>query len=379
MATQNSGKMGQTKRSTDDLINGAVSQQQDWHERRRSFARVFLNSLNVFAKPNPTKKVVGKPAIKTKEEDKKSVLREYWFPILCAFIVIFVTIWVVFNHIKTNNTSSTIPEPIVRTVPAQLKTPKFDIVRIGDNGTIVVAGRWHKNKSISVFMNQKLVATIMTDKNGEFVYAPTHAWTPGNYTIYLMDVDSKIKSADKAFIYVSDAGAENSVSLLMTKSGSTVLQAPAMLRDGDLSVSKIDYLDNGRLVITGDGLPRLRVSMTLNDTMLGTTKVSDYKHFGLGADVDELIPGNEYTLSVRMHDSDGNVIATVSHTFTMPQMTGDDDTYYTVRRGDCLWIVARNFMRRGVLFSVIAARNNIENPDLIFPKQKLNIPVQPKK
>ena len=383
MATQNSGKMGQTKRSTDDLINGAVSQQQDWHERRRNFARVFLNSLNVFAKPNPNKRVVGKPAVKSwgNKKDNRSVLHEYWFPVVCAFIVIFVTIWVLCNHIRAYSTVSglVVPEPIVRTVPAKLKSPKFDIVRVGDNGTIIVAGRWHKNKSVSIFMNQKLVATIMTDKNGEFVYAPTHALAAGNYTIYLMDVDSKIKSADKAFIYVSDAGPENSVSLLMTKSGSSVLQAPAVLRDGDLSVSKIDYLDNGRLVITGDGLPRLRVSATLNDNVLGTARVSDYKHFGLGTDVGELVPGDEYTLNIRMHDGDGNIVATVSHTFAMPQMTGDDDTYYTVRRGDCLWIIARNFMRRGVLFSVIAARNNIENPDLIFPKQKLNIPVQPKK
>ena len=59
----------------------------------------------------------------------------------------------------------------------------------------------------------------------------------------------------------------------------------------------------------------------------------------------------------------------------MPKMTGDDDTYYTVRRGDCLWIIARNFLRRGVLFSIIADRNNIENPNLIYPNQNLQIPV----
>ena len=61
--------------------------------------------------------------------------------------------------------------------------------------------------------------------------------------------------------------------------------------------------------------------------------------------------------------------------FFMPEMTGEDDTYYTVRRGDCLWIIARNFMRRGILFSIIAERNNIKNPDLIFPQQRLQIPV----
>ena len=79
-----------------------------------------------------------------------------------------------------------------------------------------------------------------------------------------------------------------------------------------------------------------------------------------------------------MHDGDGRTVATLNHDFVMPEMTGDDDTFYTVRRGDCLWIIARNFLRRGLLFSIIAERNDIKNPDLIFPKQKLQIPVEAK-
>ncbi|MCQ2581110.1 MAG: LysM peptidoglycan-binding domain-containing protein [Alphaproteobacteria bacterium] len=377
-----SRKMGRTKNSTDDMINGALAQQQDWHERRQSFARDFLTSLNMFAKPNPNRRVVGRPAVKSDEKapdsrnKNRTVLREYWFPILCAFVVIFVTIWVLFHHIGANSSAQPVPEPIVRTVASELKTPAFDIVRIGNDGKIVIAGRWKPDTRVSVYTNKKLVATLITDDNGEFVYAPTRAWAAGNYTVYLMDVATHTKSEDKVFLYISDAGMENSVSLLMTRDGSRVLQAPTMLRDGDLSVSKIDYMDNGRMVITGDGLPRLRVSVMLNDEVLGTARISDYKHFGLGADVGDLTPGDEYTLSVRMHDGDGNIISTITHKFIMPQMTGDDDTYYTVRRGDCLWIIARNFMRRGILFSMIAARNNIENPDLIFPKQKLNIPVK---
>ena len=382
-----SKRMGRTKNSTDDLIDGALAQQQDWHERRRSFSREFLTSLNMFAKPNPARRVVGRPAVKSTNTNatannnatkNKSVLREYWFPILCALIVIFVTIWVLFCHTTNRAVVRPVPEPIVRTVKPALNAPAFDIVRIGADGKIIIAGRWRPNTRVSVYTNKKLVATLITDDNGEFVYAPMRAWDAGNYTVYLMDVETKLKSTDSVFIYVSEHGPENSVSLLMTRDGSRVLQAPSNLRDGDLSVSKIDYLDNGRLVITGDGLPRLRVSAMLNDEMLGTARVSDYKHFGLGADVGDLTPGDEYTLSVRMHDGDGNIISTIAHKFIMPKMTGDDDTYYTVRRGDCLWIIARNFMRRGILFSVIAARNDIQNPDLIFPKQKLNIPVQPK-
>jgi nucleoid-associated protein YgaU len=33
-------------------------------------------------------------------------------------------------------------------------------------------------------------------------------------------------------------------------------------------------------------------------------------------------------------------------------------------------------LRRGVLFSIIAERNAIENPDLIFPEQLLQIPMK---
>ena len=47
--------IGKTKRSTDELIDNAIAQQTDWMERRRRFARRFLKTLNIFARPNPKK------------------------------------------------------------------------------------------------------------------------------------------------------------------------------------------------------------------------------------------------------------------------------------------------------------------------------------
>jgi nucleoid-associated protein YgaU len=118
------------------------------------------------------------------------------------------------------------------------------------------------------------------------------------------------------------------------------------------------------------------VSLSLDDKYIGAARVSDYKNFGVGADVGDLKPGQQYSLTVRLHDGDGQTIATVNHEFVMPEMTGDNDTFYTVRRGDCLWVIAENFLRRGVLFSIIAERNNVENPDLIFTNQLLQIPTK---
>ena len=375
--------MGKIKRTTDDMINDAIAQQNDWQENRREYTRSFLKSLNMFARPsnkNKSENQSAETANAVAARKRRNVVRAYWFPILCAFVVILIAIWVMFIRGATQPRVLVVPsvaEPVVQKVN-QITVPEFDIVRIEQDGDIVIAGRWLPHQNISIMVNNKVVATERTDWAGEFVYTSSHAWNPGNYTIALLGVEPEVKSSDKVFVYISEAGVENSVSLLMTKEGSTLLQAPALLRDGDLSVSKIDYLDTGRVVVTGDGLPRLRVSLALNGEYMGFARVSDHKHFGLGADVGELESGKEYELAVRMHDGDGRTVGTVLHKFVMPEMTGDDDTYYTVRRGDCLWIIARNFMRRGILFSIIAERNSISNPDLIYPKQLLQIPTSGK-
>lgn len=372
MANTNIGK---TKRSTDDLINGAINRQQSWLDKRRQFTRRFLKRFNMF---NANDEVAKKEPVK-KDTERKRVLKSYWFPITCALIVIFLALFVMLFKINApvKIITPSVPEPIIRPIVAKkvYKTPSFDLVRIEKTGNIIVAGRNPKESNISIVINKKVVATEHTNKDGEFVYAPNKALKPGNYVISLIDTNKNIKSEDSVFVYVSEQGYKNSVSLLMTKDGSKIMQSP-VLADGDLVVSKIDYLDTGRMVVTGRALPRLRVSLSLNDKYLGFTRVSDHKNFGLGADVGELKSGEKYKINIRLHDGEGTTIADIEHEFIMPEMTGDDNTFYTVRRGDCLWIIARNFLRRGILFTMIAERNTIKNPDLIYPDQLLQIPLK---
>ncbi|MBO4480296.1 MAG: LysM peptidoglycan-binding domain-containing protein [Alphaproteobacteria bacterium] len=387
MANNNTMVIGKTKRSTDNMIDDAIAQQDSWLARRRSFTRRFLRSRNaaVAEKPAPQKTQPVQPRQTDGKSDNRSVLRDYWFPILCAFIVLLVTIWVIFARtsapqkiVVLNGAKSvpveTVSKGTVKKISEPSDIPTFDIVRVSQDGLVVIGGRWLPNKTISLVVNDKIVSTQSTDKNGEFVYSPKFA--PGNYTVSLLGAKPEMKSQDKVFLYISDTDYRNSVSLLLTPDGSQILQSPSVLKDGDLIVSKIDYLDTGRIVVTGDALPRLRVSLSLDDKYIGYSRVSDHKHFGVGADVGELKPGTEYNLTVRLHDDAGRTVATVNHNFVMPEMTGDNDTFYTVRRGDCLWVIARNFLRKGVLFSIIAERNNIENPDLIYPKQLLQIPTK---
>lgn len=372
----------QTKRSTDEIINGAVDRQQSWLARRRVFTRAFWRKVNVFSHTEETKTTAKKSTVKMNNE---SVLRAYWFPITCALVVLFIAIMVICVRVNTpvKVVVPTIPEPVIKPVDTAksivknqaVLVPSFDLVRIEQDGHVVIAGRNIDESNISIVVNNKVIATEHTNADGEFVYAAKTAWKAGNYAIYLIDADKNIKSSDTVFVYIDEKDYKNSVSLLMTDQGTKVMQSPK-LQDGDLIVSKIDYLDTGRLVVSGRALPRFRVSFALNGKYLGFARVSDYKNFGMGVDVGHLEPGKKYTMTIRLHDTTGTTIAKTEHKFVMPEPTDCDDTFYTVRRGDTLWVIARNFLRRGILFSIIADCNDIENPNLIFPKQVLQIPVK---
>ncbi len=58
----------------------------------------------------------------------------------------------------------------------------------------------------------------------------------------------------------------------------------------------------------------------------------------------------------------------------------DYSKFYKVRRGDCLWNIAKFFYKRPMLWPIIykANKNKIKHPDLIYPNQVFEIPPQPK-
>jgi nucleoid-associated protein YgaU len=385
--------MGEVKRDTSQIIDENIERQQ---EIKKSWAGRRPKTLAV-SNPKPTAKtdtaepiavLPTKPSSIFNDDGKKGFLSAYWFPLLCAAAVVSVAIGTFWPAAKTNG-SNPVPEPVVKTVEPERKAevaavkkpddiakatdrPSFDIARIENNGAIVIAGRFKPNKSISISINKKIVSTMAANGEGEFAYAPKNKLKPGNYTVQILSGEAK---SDKLFVYVDEKPGQ-SVSLLMNANGSRVMQAPSKLADGALAVSKIDYIANKRLVVQGKALPRLRVSLSLNGRLMGMARVSDHKNFGLGAGVGELKPGEKYNLSVKLHDGRNNVVATVDHSFTMPEMTKADETFYVVRRDDCLWVIARNFLGRGIQFSIIAAENNIKNPDLIYPNQKFRIPIK---
>ncbi|MDR1207280.1 MAG: LysM peptidoglycan-binding domain-containing protein [Rickettsiales bacterium] len=384
---------GKIKKSTEEIVDDAVAKQgrisRIWRGRKPSTPAVSIQREQVRAggripsvAENSRIEKSKRAAAPIKDTNNRGIVC-YWFPMVCAVAVVIMILWVILIPrcdvvgMDGATGSNDIPEPTARVVAdvADSAKPGFDIVRIERDGQIVVAGRYMPNKSVSVLLNKKIIATEQSNERGEFVYAAGKPLAPGNYVLRLGAVDEDVSSENDVFLYVSPRGGENSISLLLTKGGSKLLQAPK-LAQGDLVVQKIDYLENDRIMVQGRALPRLRVTLSLDGRELGFARTSDHKNFGLGAPVGKLEPGREYNLAVKLHDGEGGVVAIVGHRFTMPEMTPGTDTHYTVRHDDALWIIARNFLGRGALYTLIVEKNDISNPNLIFPRQVLQIPIE---
>lgn len=69
-------------------------------------------------------------------------------------------------------------------------------------------------------------------------------------------------------------------------------------------------------------------------------------------------------------------VTTTRSTTTSPAPAPNKNKTYTVKRGDCLWNIAKKFYGNGSKYTVIynANRDKIKNPNLIYVGQVLTIP-----
>ena len=73
--SSNKANNKKVKVSTDELIDSAIAQQNNWMENRRNFARRFLKTLNIFARPAPKKDDDGVAIVQDKQQRKTGLRR----------------------------------------------------------------------------------------------------------------------------------------------------------------------------------------------------------------------------------------------------------------------------------------------------------------
>jgi nucleoid-associated protein YgaU len=143
-----------------------------------------------------------------------------------------------------------------------------------------------------------------------------------------------------------------------------------------LSLDTIDYTQDGRAMLSGHTLPDSDLLLYLDNGSLGTAKADGSGRWTFVPE--QKAPAGNHQLRVDLVDGGGKVQARVEVPFAQPDFStvALKDDSVIVQPGNSLWRIARRTYGNGVQFTVIyeANKDNIRNPDMIYPGQIFNLP-----
>ncbi len=316
--------------------------------------------------------------------------------------------------------------------------PSFDAVRVNENGMIIVAGRAEPGATVIITDNGEPIGTVEADALGEFVFIGRQPLSPGDHEIglqaFMADEPETVTPSSRIVLLVvpepgltvadtapaedtTGEGDTGALAVLVDRdevAPTEVLQAPqapavetAEAQAGTeaeptaerpsavdsvpaneqtpdteapvVSIDVVDYDDNGRLIIAGRAVAGAVIIIYLDNRPIGQTVAAADGRFWLRPD-EPVAPGL-YTLRADQVDDDGSVVARAETPFqrTTPLADIPDNRQIIVQPGNNLWRLARRIYGQGLQYTVIyqANRDQIRNPDLIYPGQVFELPAPP--
>lgn len=150
----------------------------------------------------------------------------------------------------------------------------------------------------------------------------------------------------------------------------------AVAQSGDVSVDVIEYDDKGEVVFGGRTEPNADVEVYIDNKPAGSATADADGRWQLSPK-DPVAPGN-YNLRVDKVEPGGAVKARVAFPFVRaaPLKGLPNDRLVVIQPGNNLWVIATRVYGEGLRYVQIhdANRDQIQNPDLIFPGQVFGLP-----
>ena len=303
--------------------------------------------------------------------------------------------------------------------------PAFDIARIEPTGEAVIAGRATPGATVELLRNGELHDRTVADASGQFVMVSPRL-PSGTYDLTLRSKQPDGKQAtskESVTVALEPRSTDQPLVALMTPDKPTVvLSQPAAPRPlaGAVVVEAVETEPSGKLHVSGQARPGAAVRLYLNDSLVASVTAGADGRFALTinegvvpgsyrvrldevgssssavrarAEVPFNVPDTMATASVPTQATaskrpdivaaqQSQLVATVA---TVPPDGGSPSTVVvpkiqttTVSRGESLWRLSRNTYGAGTRYAVIykANREQIRNPNLIYPGQIFVLPTQ---
>ena len=262
--------------------------------------------------------------------------------------------------------------------------PGFDVIRVTRDGRAVMAGRAAPGAKVIVKSGDLVLGQVMADKRGDWVMIPETPLKPGAQVLTLsaqLDEDGPVLSKDSAIISVPDRpGGEVFVAVSRPGKPTRILDQglPDTAPTG-VSVAGIDLAPEGGAMLSGRAGPGRLVRVYLDNQAVGEALANEKGEWELayaGA-----VATGEHKLRGDQLDPAGKVLLRAEVAFSRAGqgqlVMGAQQVM--VMQGNALWEIARNIYGSGIAYSVIFTgnRQQIRDPDLIYPGQIFDIPAAP--
>jgi nucleoid-associated protein YgaU len=266
--------------------------------------------------------------------------------------------------------------------------PSFDVVRIGRDGHTVMAGRAAPGADVVIMDGDKELGRTKANDQGEWVYTPDQPLTPGNRELSLKanNPNGQSKTGDAPVVLIvpehsktagEPGGGGEAVAIKVKPGGGVqILQVPISKEgSGPVSVDVVDFDEKGRLSISGHALPKATVQIYLDNGSIGTATADEKGNWSLT--VDHPLSDGSHTVRADQVAAGGKVTARAEITFTAGA-GGATSGRITVATGNSLWRIARKAYGSGFNYTTIyqANKEQIRNPDLIYPGQVFKLPTK---
>ncbi|HJR21020.1 MAG TPA: LysM peptidoglycan-binding domain-containing protein [Dongiaceae bacterium] len=317
------------------------------------------------------------------------------------------------------------PTPESETEQGPGAPPSFDVVRVNPSGDAVIAGRAEPDAEVTILDQGKAIGSVKADNRGEWVFLPESALDPGEHSFTLESTPedavegeaAKKESETSVVVLVPDVAKDiagrtseqpaGALAIEVPKSGTgptRVLNVPNQPAEASAGAPKvpeiaaIDYDPEGRAVLSGRAPEGARLFVYLDNESIGEA-IADENGLWTFTPSTPIAPGL-HVIRVDQVDETGKVLARAQTPFEQAAVplaaqagSGTQQTAtagsapesggvvtaegrIVVQPGNSLWKIARESYGQGVRYTVIyeANKDQISNPDLIYPGQVFAVP-----
>ena len=253
--------------------------------------------------------------------------------------------------------------------------PKFDLVRVEEDGSAIIAGSAKPNSEVRLLVDGKELEVVEADGSGTFAILTTIPTGEKPLELQLEDAnDNSVKSKDTVLVIPNKETENKSPKIVIAEtSGEIIVQDQNELAPEiqSLSLDTINYAESGDVILAGRAASEQTVRIYVDNKPVVLGEVTNGKWNFEIPNIEEGI----YTLRVDAINEQGEVVDRVESPFQRVILEMERGQA-TIQPGFTLWKLAELKYGFGMRYVQIfeANRDSIKDPDLIYPGQVFQIP-----